>query len=288
MHTNKLLAAIAFGVGLTLTLLWLLGATFAAAAPSADFVVTKLTDSADGVCDADCSLREAIIAANENDQPNTIELGNGNYVLSLTSGSSEPERDDLNILSSYALTITGNGPQNTFINANGIDGVLYINAGVPTVVISGVTLYGGISSGIYHRGGDLILINTAVISNTASSGGGIHLRGADAFLTLGADCLLARNEADYGGGISIVSGARAQLVGGRIVSNTAIYGGGVHVDKDELTISGTQIVSNTATYGGGIFLKNDAVLNKGAILSNTASSSGGGVFVSTGTFTQTV
>ena len=31
---------------------------------AATFVVTKTADTADGTCDADCSLREAIIAAN--------------------------------------------------------------------------------------------------------------------------------------------------------------------------------------------------------------------------------
>ncbi|MCP4539897.1 MAG: CSLREA domain-containing protein, partial [Chloroflexi bacterium] len=142
MHIKKLLAVFALGLGLTLALLWLLASTFVVAAPEANLTVTKFTDSADGVCDADCSLREAIIAANGNSQENTIELESGTYILSLTTGGSYPQRGDLVVLSILAFTIWGNGPQNTFINANGISRVMYIHEGIPTVVISGVTMYG--------------------------------------------------------------------------------------------------------------------------------------------------
>ncbi|HXT20388.1 MAG TPA: CSLREA domain-containing protein, partial [Thermoanaerobaculia bacterium] len=38
--------------------------TGAVAASAAVFAPTKLTDGADGACDADCSLREAVQAAN--------------------------------------------------------------------------------------------------------------------------------------------------------------------------------------------------------------------------------
>ena len=36
------------------------------AAQAATFTVTKTDDTADGSCDSDCSLREAVIAANAN------------------------------------------------------------------------------------------------------------------------------------------------------------------------------------------------------------------------------
>ena len=58
----------------------------AAAVPpvqAAVFIPTKLTDSADGACAADCSLREAILAANAADGPDFIVLNPGTYVLSV-------------------------------------------------------------------------------------------------------------------------------------------------------------------------------------------------------------
>ena len=37
---------------------------FSSTAHAANFVVSKIADTADGTCNSDCSLREAIIAAN--------------------------------------------------------------------------------------------------------------------------------------------------------------------------------------------------------------------------------
>ena len=55
---------------------------FAVAGRAAIFTVTKFDDSADGVCDDDCSLREAILAANALQDPtNRIDLGPGTYRL---------------------------------------------------------------------------------------------------------------------------------------------------------------------------------------------------------------
>jgi CSLREA domain-containing protein len=293
MYTKKLLMAFVFGLGMTLVLVWFLGTNLVVAAPAANLTVTKFTDSADGSCDAsDCSLREAIIVANGNGQDNTIELGSGTYALSLTTGGSGSEYGDLDVTSGYALTITGNGPENTTIDAGGIDRVLDFHSAANTVAISGVTIYGGVTTGsgggIYKGGGSLSLINVVVISNTASSGGGIRLDGSGTVLTMDEDCLLARNESTYdGGGLSIPYGARALLGGGRIVSNTAVLGGGVYAYQGSVTLSGVQILSNTASSsGGGVYLDGTATLNGGAILSNTAVTYGGGLYVS-GTFTQT-
>ena len=55
---------------------WLFGLAILCFAPAfaraATFTVTKTADTADGSCDADCSLREAVIAANANAGADTI------------------------------------------------------------------------------------------------------------------------------------------------------------------------------------------------------------------------
>lgn len=47
--------------------------------------MTTTADGADGVCDADCSLREAIGAANL--VPGAVVIPNGTYALSITGAS---------------------------------------------------------------------------------------------------------------------------------------------------------------------------------------------------------
>lgn len=50
---------------------------------AATFTVTKTADTADGVCDADCSLREAIVAANALTGADTIAVPAGVYTLTI-------------------------------------------------------------------------------------------------------------------------------------------------------------------------------------------------------------
>ena len=68
---------------------WIAGRSSAAlltsAAPvrAATLDVTKAADTADGACNGDCSLREAVIAANNTPGADTITLHAQTYVLSL-------------------------------------------------------------------------------------------------------------------------------------------------------------------------------------------------------------
>lgn len=71
------------------------------AAPTAAFVVTKTADTNDAVCDADCSLREAINAANSNAGADTITFNIPNMtgcsaanICTITLGSTLPAIGD--------------------------------------------------------------------------------------------------------------------------------------------------------------------------------------------------
>src|SRR5438034_11189567 len=89
----------------------LLGA--ASDAVATDFTVTKTADTNDGVCNADCSLREAIAAANALAGADRVILGTGQtYNLSLGA-----------LAVTDALTIDGHG---STINGQGLGRVLNI------------------------------------------------------------------------------------------------------------------------------------------------------------------
>jgi CSLREA domain-containing protein len=49
--------------------------------------VTKTADTSDGTCDADCSLREAITAANANAGVDTVSIPAGTYTFTLAGAA---------------------------------------------------------------------------------------------------------------------------------------------------------------------------------------------------------
>jgi len=300
MQTRKLSMALILGLGLTAGLVWLLTTGPVSPVRAASYTVTKYTDSNDGACNADCSLREAIIAANGNPGPDVITLGSGTYSLTITgSGENSCATGDLDITDT--LTIVGLGPEQTVIDASGLisDRVLHIVAGVDTVVISGVTIINGDvtggGGGIYNRDADLTLLNTVVISNHASNnGGGVYVWSGS--VTLSSTQVVSNTADDSGGGVFVANGsAILNASGGLINSNSAKDGGGVYLRRGSATLSGTQVLSNTAggaesaQGGGGVYVEQDNAtlnMNGGRIAGNSVIDHyGGGVYVEQGSAT---
>ena len=84
-------------------------------AGAATYTVTKADDTADGSCDSDCSLREAVIAANANAGADTITLPAGAYRLGISGGGEDlGQTGDLDV--NDDLTITGGGARTTSID----------------------------------------------------------------------------------------------------------------------------------------------------------------------------
>ena len=287
---------------------------------AANFTVTKTDDTNDGVCDADCSLREAVHAANSKTEANIITLPAGTYTLTLAGANEDNNATgDLDIITPYTLSIVGVGPGRTLINANGIDRAFHLLTG--TKVISGLTIYNGRATGVglvdgggvYGRDANFSLINTVIYSNSASNNGaGVYVSAGDAILK---DTLIYGNAVvNFGGGVYVSSGS-AVLAETQVFSNTAgNSGGGVYVGTGSAVLTGTHIYSNAAVNNGGGVLANQgslsltgvtvrdnranfgagvhvaagsAVLTGTRIFSNVADNGGGGLYVSTGKATIT-
>src|SRR5512147_992156 len=73
----------------------LLSGAPASPAQAATFTVTKTADTDDGVCDADCSLREAIRAANAAAGADTISLPAGTFTLTISGSDDTANAGDL-------------------------------------------------------------------------------------------------------------------------------------------------------------------------------------------------
>src|SRR5687768_13721298 len=162
-----------------------------AAAPparAAVFIPNKLTDSADGACDSDCSLREAILAANAAIGPDFIVLGAGTYSLSLTgAGEDFGATGDLDI--SDDLAIVGRDAAGTVIDANKIDRVFDVLAGVKLELVSLTVTDGHVSGGNgggIRVAGELDLTRSVVSLSRAEfgKGGGVAAQGEAAVLNI--------------------------------------------------------------------------------------------------------
>ena len=145
--------ALALGLSLALTLLWLLNSqptTTVQAAPMANTIVVTTT------------IQAAIDAALPGD---TISIPAGTYTEHLTVNKS--------------LTFIGAGAGSTIVDGGNTDSVFSITSG--DVSISDLTVQRGNSSssggGIYAAG-QLTLTNVAVLSSTAGNGGGAYAGGA--------------------------------------------------------------------------------------------------------------
>ena len=146
-------------------------------AEAATITVTTLDDELNS--DADCSLREAIQAANTNatvdactagSGADTITLPTGTYALSISgAGEDSNATGDLDI--SDDLTINGQGATSTIIDGGTIDRVLDVSPGV-AATFAGVTITGGdsgagVSGGGVRNRGSLTIDNSVVTGNAA-------------------------------------------------------------------------------------------------------------------------
>ncbi|HEX8396901.1 MAG TPA: FG-GAP-like repeat-containing protein [Pyrinomonadaceae bacterium] len=232
-------------------------------AAAATYTVTKTADTNDGACDADCSLREAIAAANvsaENDMISfSINVFSTPQTIVLTSG-------DLIITNNGSLTIVGRGANFLTVSGNNTSRVFTNNTGAATA-ISFLRVTGGNG-----------------ISNVSSAlGGGIHNAGGNLTLT---GLVISGNGAGHGGGVSNWANGTLTLRETTVSENTAYGSGGGMTNLPDSTINiinstfSRNIAASPTTNGGG-GLRNDGIANiaNSTFSGNIAQNGrGGGIF----------
>ncbi len=251
----------------------LMVASHAAPASAATITVTTTNDELNS--DGDCSLREAIQAANTDaavdacatgSGADTIDLATGTYALSIAGASEDSNvTGDLDITAD--LTITGAGQATTIIDGNATDRVFDVRPSA-TVEISGVTVrngnpVSGHGGGIANNGGPLTLKNSTVTDNrTAGAGGGFYNH-INKVATL-IDSTVSNNTStgQGGGGIWNQNGTLTltnSTVNGNTTEGLGDGGGGIHhvnSTSNPLTVTNSTISGNSSeSAGGGIGLK---------------------------------
>jgi len=252
-----------FGTARRLGAVGVLGAMGALllSSPALGAVITPTTFGDENGGGADCSLREAILAANTDAAfggcpagggADTIPLGAGTYGLSIppgTTGDGSLE-GDLDVVGPLTIMHTGLAP--AVIDGNGIDRVVHV---LPTgdLTASGFTIRNGRTTqsgaGIRNEG-KLNLSNATLTGNetTASFGGGIA--NASTGILVLTDVTISGNRAENdSGGLDQGPGGQANLNNVTITGNTADTdgnggsGGGL-VAKGTVNLRNTIVAGN--------------------------------------------
>lgn len=268
------------------------------AAPAATFTVTKTFDTNDGVCNADCSLREAVRAANAGAGADLINFGvNGTFQLTLAgAGENAAATGDLDITG--PVTIQGNGSGNTIVTAgtttsNGIDKIFSINPLFTTAFatsMSGMTIrYGrnpssfatdGFGGGFDWEGSGTgtLTINDLIVTDNRTvdgDGGGITVT----------------NSVAGSGSVTITNSTISNNIPARVSVGASAFGGALFIGTaTKFSISGSTISGNSVNgsggqgQGGGIFAFGPSgsggisTVASTTISGNTAPSDGGGIY----------
>lgn len=246
---------------LVLVLLWVFSGTSHAVT-----ITVNSVDDEDNV-DGDCSLREALAAANSNvpvdacvqgspTEMDIIILPSGTYIL---SGQ---------LVVSESVRFEGDGPESTIIDADNGSRVFHLS-GAQEVEFADLTMTGGnsgndVGGGIYNDGCTLTLTNCVLTGNAASGS------------SLG-----------YGGGMYSEQGAVVTLINSTVASNWAyIDGGGLYAHGYSsadgaigvMTLLNSTVSDNWSDYGYGgaiVGLYGTININTSTVSGNSAPSRGG-------------
>jgi CSLREA domain-containing protein len=253
----------------------------------AAFIVTKVADTNDGTCDADCSLREAIIAANALAGPDTINFditGAGPHTIPLDSVLPALSQSvNITNASGESITISGEGTGDPYR-------IFAISSG-QTVTISNLTMTNGattgaafpdsIGGGILNEG-TLTLTSCTVSNNRAAAfgGGGIYNLGATAVLNVTSSTVTGNHALGSSSGGGIYNNAGTVNVTNSTISgnDASSEGGGLKNDTGSMTVTNSTVSGNTANFGAGIINYNTLTLTNSTISGNNADSDGGGIY----------
>src|SRR5882672_9391664 len=248
-----------------------------ALAPALTLVVTKTADIDDGVCDADCSLREAITAANANAGAETITFNiptsdpgydapSGRYAITLSTAGALPNLTSMTIqgLGANVLTVRRNSAAPAQFR------IFSVGSG-SIVTISGLTISGG------HAPDGSTGSNSPFTGGRGGAGdpGGGILNSGTLSVT---NSIIGANQAGTGG----LGGLGLYPSGGTFIGGQGGNGGtgGGIANSGTLTLANSTISGNQSGSGGS---GNNGDVGGGA---GGTSGAGGGISNS-GTLTVT-
>ncbi len=221
------------------------------------------------VDNSNCTLADAITAANNDTATGGCSAGSGDDVINLPNDSTISLTEALPaIINNVTINANGSTIERDTTETTQFSVITGGNlATLPTIEINDATIKGGAYQ--YNNGGGInifsgsLLLNNSVVSS------------------------------NIGGGVSVVNGELSEINNSQITNNitssdsyATFYGGGLSVSDGSMTISNTTINNNNSMNpspgGGGIYITsfsgptNLTIINS-TISNNTAESNGGGI-----------
>ncbi len=219
------------------------------------FTVTKTEDTNDGVCDADCSLREAVGAVNASSEIDKEIIFDDSFLVPRTLGISSEL-----VVSNPAGTaaISGRGAEQTNVSASGLSRLIS-NQGGATLMLSDLTLKEGNGAGALNTGrggaivnmsGSLSLSACRITNNTSgiSEGGGIY--NTQGILKVFASTISNNSTQVAAGGISNNAAGTMELHDTYVSNNASLVGGGIE-NSGVLSVFDSELSYNYAVGEGG-------------------------------------
>jgi hypothetical protein len=257
------------------------------------------TIAADGLV----TLREAILAANNDTTTDFGHTGSGADEITFDFGHDGPETITLTagqLVINSDLVITGASRDLLTIDAAGNDTLPDVDNGSGSrvfdilpgrasgwnVTLSGVALTGGDVSGrggAIQSAGFLILDDVMMFGNAAGDDGGA-VYATQRLAILNTD-ILDNATGGSGGAIYADRALSVGLVDSEIIGNTAsVSGGALFIDNSSLSIDGGRINGNrvgqvnSGFRGGGVYVRDTSMQATGVVISSNHAAEGGGVF----------
>ncbi len=235
---------------------------FTATASAAIFTVTKTADTVDGVCDSDCSLREAVGRANAVSSDDIIVFSpslNGatvdlNYMLGIGGGGNLVIQG----LGADRLTISGHGTE--MIEASGPMNLRFADFKITGAVGAYPTAFlgGAISSDRANVEIDRVYFTGNVMEGAVGMGAALYLNGG----------INRVSNSTFSGNTSSVCGAAViagttTIVNTTFFGNTANSGGAICFVSATAKMRNVTITGNSAGFGGAMQLYTNSVVNIG-------------------------
>ena len=270
-------------------------------ASAATFVVTKVADT-NGTCEpADCSLREAVKAANAAAGDDTAIVPPGTYTLTGAAGEDLAESGDLDLTDTndyLLLEGAGSSAGGTTISGGGVDRVFDLIQ-FAALELRGVRLIGGAEEdggAIRNHDGDLRIRDSVLEGNAAGSSGGAIFSFGEGRprVSVEASTLRGNNSVSTGGAIENQDESRLLITNSSLVGNesTGSRGGAIYnEDFGTATIVDSTLTGNKASSeGGAIGTQNESSLTvvRSTLASNESLNDQGGAIWAQNSTTVTV